>query len=380
MGRTLALGLALLAACGSGTVRTGGDGGGPGGADASTCAAAGECPSGQVCDPALELCVDALPCSTHADCGNGAFCDPTGACSPSKTGSPCATPANCPSGQDCIGGFCGCMGEVFAAEPVSSNVLIVLDRSGSMDDLIGGTRKWDIATSAIATLLASYGDRVRFGLVMYSSDADCGPGLLEVDVGDMTATAINGALAASGPAGRTPTGDTLAGLTGYAGLEDTARDNYVLLITDGMETCNGDGVAAVTALRAETPEIKTFVVGFGGEVDAATLDAMAQAGGTARPSAPFYYQADSAAELMAAFDAIGGSVLSCSYQLMGTPADPADLYIYFDGAGVTRDTTHTMGWDYDPATNQITFYGADCTLLRTGQVTDLVLVYGCPIG
>jgi hypothetical protein len=215
---------------------------------------------------------------------------------------------------------------------------------------------------------------------MYSSDGDCAPGNIDVGVADMTASAINNALGASAPNGRTPTGDTLAALVGYAGLADPTRDNYVLVITDGMETCNGDGVAAVTALRAQTPEVKTFVVGFGGQVDAAELNAMATAGGTARPTMPYYYQADNAAELGMAFDTIGGSVLSCSYQLATVPGNVDDLYIYLDGVAAPRDPTHQAGWDYDPATNQITFYGGDCDRLRTGQVMDLVLVYGCPIG
>jgi hypothetical protein len=55
------------------------------------------------------------------------------------------------------------------------------------------------------------------------------------------------------------------------------------------------------------------------------------------------------------------------------------LYVYFDGTGITRDTTHGDGWDYDPATKQVTFYGPACEALQSGMVADLVIVHGCPI-
>lgn len=37
------------------------------------------------------------------------------------------------------------------------------------------------------------------------------------------------------------------------------------------------------------------------------------------------------------------------------------------------------GWQYDPESNQLSFAGAACEALRSGEVTDLVIVYGCPI-
>jgi hypothetical protein len=79
------------------------------------------------------------------------------------------------------------------------------------------------------------------------------------------------------------------------------------------------------------------------------------------------------------FTDIAGEVLSCTYELSEAPPDLEALYVYFDGTGVTRDTTHGDGWDYDPATNQLTFYGPACEALQSGMVTDLVIVHGCPI-
>ena len=42
-----------------------------------------------------------------------------------------------------------------------------------------------------------------------------------------------------------------------------------------------------------------------------------------------------------------------------------------------RDPAHQNGWDYDPATNPETFYRSLCDTLKTGQVSDVGMVFGC---
>jgi hypothetical protein len=69
--------------------------------------------------------------------------------------------------------------------------------------------------------------------------------------------------------------------------------------------------------------------------------------------------------------------VGCTFTLDSTPPDPSKIYVFFDNAKVARDTNHSAGWDYDPKTNQITFYGADCDKLKTNQVTDVDVVFGC---
>jgi hypothetical protein len=155
------------------------------------------------------------------------------------------------------------------------------------------------------------------------------------------------------------------------------RPNYVLLITDGQSTCD-DPAPMVASLRLEEPEIKTFVVGFGDGVDPGELEDMAEAGGTALGGDTKYYQADDAQALGQAFADIAGNVLSCSYLLDQVPPDPDDLYVYVDAVLVLRDQTHANGWDYDPLTNQINFYGPTCSQLQSGTVQGLEIIFGCP--
>ena len=177
----------------------------------------------------------------------------------------------------------------------------------------------------------------------------------------------------------TPIGASLNALVTYAGLGDTSRSNYVLLVTDGEENCGGNPGDAATALLGRTPEVKTFVIGFGGEVNATQLNDLATKGGTARPGTTKYYQADDAAGLQSAFNSIIGSVVSCSFTLSQQPDSPDRLYIYFGATQVPRDTSHTMGWDYDPTSMALTFYGMSCNSIKDGTAGNLVVSYGCPV-
>ena len=395
---------------GGGTGDADAGGGGGGGADAGGgggCTSAQQCSGDEVCSPATGECEAGLPCDAHGDCGTGGHCAGD-TCEPNDTGGTCDDDVNCPVGTSCIDGFCGCEGEAFAAMPVVPNVMIVFDKSGSMEEDLDGDcplfeddetqcdypphgsspdpnpafdapDKWSVASDAMDSILTSHGPRVRFGLVTFSSDNNCGAGNVRVDVGPTTEADIQSTIASSSPRGSTPIRSTLQNLVGHPGLQDTTRTNYVLLITDGQETCSDNAPSgAARNLFQQTPSVKTFVVGFGGGVDAGELDDIAEEGGTARATSPKYYQADNAAELQAALDSILGTVLSCQYQLDQVPEDLADLYVYADGVEVGRDPTQTEGWDYDAASGTLTFYGQICQDLQDGSVTDLNIVYGCP--
>ncbi|MFO0555600.1 MAG: VWA domain-containing protein [Polyangiaceae bacterium] len=364
----------------TGGAGVGGTGGG-GAAHPNTCNSADECLIDAVCDPTTHKCVDNKACTTHAECGGAAFCN-AGICQHNESGGPCDGTENCISGETCTNGVCGCGGDIYGAEAVPPNVLIVLDRSSSMTENIGGGTKWDIARTAINQIVGMFNTDVRFGLLLYPGvdlagdpGPQCGPGMIWVAPGPDSNTQVTTTLNQANTSSGTPTAEALTSLVGYSGLADTTRDNIVLLITDGQSNC-ADPIPVVGQLLGETPSVKTYVVGFGAGVDPTELDAMAQAGGTARPQQPFYYQADDAAGLDAAFSTIVGSVLSCNYALAETPPDPNELYVWIDGTLVPNDAAN--GWTYDPATNQIIFNGQTCADLQSGAANQLIVSYGCP--
>lgn len=379
--------LIAAAACNSS-----GDGNGDGG----PCDTATDCEGNQVCAPTTDTCDEDVPCAGHEECGAGGFCGAAGVCEPSRTGSPCASDENCEGSGTCVEGFCGCGGEAYSATNVPPNLLISLDRSNSMiSNDVPNTdpvqNRWEVAQDAVAAVVASHGDGIRFGLKLWpgdnqtcsdGADGTCTQrdGAIFIDPADATAAAITSFVNAGATTTcnrGTPITDSLDSLFGDSRLLDTTRPNYVLLITDGRQTCSGDPVQAVTDLRGQNPSVQTFVVGFSGDVDTQQLEDMANAAGTARAGSPAYYQADDAAALAAAFDEIAGTVLSCSYTLGDVPPDPDDLYVYVDGNLITRDPAN--GWDYDAGTNQVRFFGDACMTLQAGGADALSIVYGCPV-
>jgi hypothetical protein len=343
-----------------------------------------DCPAGQHCGTMSKECLDPEGCVVDADCDDGFTCN-EGTCT--------------------IGGDCG--GFVFEFEQVPPNLLILLDRSGSMDGEVPGTgmNRWEVARAAIFGVTTEFNEEIDFGLATYSSclPGGCSAGSIEVPILPVNAPLIQSFLdgtvgeGSSNGQGVTPdghiqylcdsgnpetsTGVALNGLVGEPTLQDPARTNAILLLTDGGESseCTDaiDGPGGAANLLAQPVPVQTFAVGMGGaNID--QLQEIATAGGTGQP-----YFADQPADLQMALAAIAAAVASCTFQLTEVPPDAEQIYIFFDDdpAGVPVDPAN--GWTYDPATNTITFHGAACEAIQDGSVVAIDIVYGCnmpPVG
>jgi Cys-rich repeat protein len=351
-----------------------------------------------------------VPCAVDDDCPDGEVCLPgSGECGPAGS---CLVDADCPEGQICedgtcmIGGDCG--GFEFSIEAVPPNLLIMLDRSGSMDASVPNTNlnRWEVAKIAIEQVTTNFDDKIRFGLATYSActGSGCAAGTIVVPIADLNAAAINAFLATTVGVGsgdgqnvngdglieylcdsgdpETNTGTSLAAQIGNPVLQDPERDNSILLITDGAESdeCIDNGVNGTVAalnLFGQAIPVKTFAVGFGG-ANLDEINSIAAAGGT-----QMGYLADMAADLEMALDQIANAVATCTFELDQIPPDAAEIYVFFDKdpAGVPNDAND--GWTYDPMTNTVTFHGAACEAIKSGTVVDIDIVYGCnepPIG
>ncbi len=186
------------------------------------------------------------------------------------------------------------------------NMMILLDRSGSMHwNGCTSNTKWADATGAIDFIVSNYDHALRFGLDMFPSDDGCGVGVVYVDVGINTYSAIMSGLASHPPygscIGMTPLAVSLAALNQYRQLKDPDRRNFIMLISDGSDTCagspNSDPVQAASDLLAGG--VRTFVIGFGSGANPTVLNNVASAGGTGS-----YYQAGSQSQLQQAMDQI----------------------------------------------------------------------------
>ncbi len=341
-----------------------------------------------------------LGAGCKAECATEEFCSVTGVCIAKGT---CVDKEDCGMGLTCDtasstcvpGSECGAQEE--AAKAVPPNLLIVLDRSCSMTSLVNGKSKWLTAVEALNGMMVSHKDGIRFGLTMFPDKVtpSCSQDKIPFSPAAGNEAAISATLTNSlqkndvnYPAGPCVTNiDTaLLQAKGEPALMDPARASYVMLVTDGAQSANctaGGGDKGSTQVIADllAAKVKTFVIGFGGTgIDKAALNAFADAGGTPVNNGTIhYYDAADAASLDQALSAIAAETLSCTYALDKMVPDPDQLFVFFDNnpTPVSRDPTHVNGWDFDAATNSITFYGMACQNLKNATVKDLDIVYGC---
>ena len=289
----------------------------------------------------------------------------------------------------------GCAAQTFpiAASSISSNVYLVVDRSGSMSDGFGGNTqgtKWDAARGALASLLADSAGKAPWGLSLFppNPSADvCGKAEVDValSLGD-EATILSKVdaitnQALGNPRGSTPTADALKTVRDSAQLDATDRNNYAVLVTDGLPNCNkaSDVTAVITEMYNHSPSVKTFVVGLGDGTasDPDLLDTWAVAGHTdvADPAVK-YYQANDATGLGSALSQIIGQTTSCSFGLASPPDDLSLVVGTLDGKARPSDATD--GYTYDATSHTVTFHGASCAQITSGQAKHVGVVYGCP--
>ena len=193
--------------------------------------------------------------------------------------------------------FCGTL--YFGVASVQRDILIVMDRSSSMNDDsnemsctggCGSSSKWALLSAAIDRLVTAH-PSVNWGLALFGSDDACGanPGVA-VDVAQDAASSIEHTLAVTAPGGDAPTAAAILRATGYLQSRPDSSAKYILLATDGRSGCAmGGGGAAEADADAESAiasalgaGIPTFVLGLAPDGDTtatATLNQMAKNGG-----------------------------------------------------------------------------------------------------
>jgi hypothetical protein len=293
-----------------------------------------------------------------------------------------------------------CGAQNFPVAAVPPNVFLVLDKSGSMHDPVApGTTetKWQVLSGAVHQLLMNFNGKARYGLSIFpgaNNDDSCDPGQIDVAVGPNNEQAIESRVDSfvdtvdvMGVHGHTPTAPTLSVVRSDGNLNDTGRNNYVLLMTDGIPNCGHDPTIAgqtdavgptIAQLYASQPAVRTFVIGLGSETSAnpELLNSWAQAGHTARQGAVKYYQASDAASLEKAFVDIVGGVATCTFKLNKTPDDPSLLSVTVDGASVATDPNN--GASYDAGSISVELNGDACAKLRDGAQHKVEVIYRCP--
>ncbi|MFN0061452.1 MAG: adventurous gliding motility lipoprotein CglB [Myxococcaceae bacterium] len=318
------------------------------------------------------------------------------------------------------------------------NVMLVVDRSGSMSSIIPcGTgscpTRLQAVKNAMGVFLPANPTLGRFGLVRYGMGGadecrapavgDINVGIPQVDDADTSAltaaaTQSNAAIQALNADGSTPTGPTLNMLRDYAALRDPGRENFVLLLTDGLPNCNASNPntcsnptacqctratcsvaagtcatgcldqsgAAAAAAGLRDVGIKTVVVGFGADLNSGTafnvLNAVAIAGGFGRPcdsdtdcnsgdscdiaqkqcNTVRFYRAQDADELGLVLAAVSGRLSDpCVFDLQDPPQDPDLLVVRVNGTSIGGSPNT---WTLENNNSRIRFHGSFCDTLN----------------
>jgi hypothetical protein len=286
-----------------------------------------------------------------------------------------------------------------------SEVLLVLDRSGSMNQRLGGMSRWQLLRNALAATLPRFEDRINVGALFFPEDgaasrtAACAiANVPSVDViPSFRATPrVLSVLDNSGTGGGTPTAAALQrAYTYFVRNPSRLRARYLLLATDGAPNCNPDldgstcrctgggscrtsdptrcldDVRTVDIVRqiANNPvaPMATYVIGIANDdetVFASTLTAMAVAGGRPKRLADgraTYYDVREPDDLATALNAVQNAVARCTFLAPSRPREGTTITILVNGVAAVRDETRANGWDWtDRALGEITLFGPAC--------------------
>jgi hypothetical protein len=289
---------------------------------------------------------------------------------------------------------------VSAATREPADVLLVLDRSGSMNYSISEecscdpssnpsvvcantsdcTTRWASLVTALASTLSST-PFLNWGLKLFSS-----PGAgscqvasgVEVPVAANATAAIQAQMAATTPAGETPTEAAITAATAYLKTQTDTNSKMLLLATDGKPNCGGsppsvyedDVMGTMDAITAATDAgFLVYVIGIGTGTSAANLDAFAQNGGTGK-----HYPAQSADALTEALVSISKGA-ACTFALAATPPDPNQVAVYLDKNMVPQDASN--GWSFGASSQIVSLHGSFCDQVLSESSDVVQVLFGC---
>lgn len=325
-----------------------------------------------------------------------------------------------------------CGGEAVEASQRVVNLLLLIDKSGSMEGVPDGfdSDKWSSMKQAIADALEPVEEALNMGLQFFpdpandasGDEASCGlPGgsdlTVDIRAGIDAVPMIEQALDDSAPTGATPTAAALARALDYytegAGA-DLEGDRVVLLATDGGPNCNDsleceatectqniEGICVIPDVNCcdGTPTgcldaqgsidqvialrdagVRTFVIGIPGSEDYAdVLDDLAEEGGAkANDTSPKYYEVSDGEALGEVLQSITiDLVKTCEFQLEMDPPELGKVNVFTDGEVVPKGDE---GWTYDHSTDPPTviLLGETCERIETEGADSIEFRFGCP--
>lgn len=208
------------------------------------------------------------------------------------------------------------------------DTILVLDASGSMWGQIDGVNKITIARDVVADFVSVFPNDENLGLVAYGhrERGQCSDIETIVTPARGTGEDIAKIVAELNPRGMTPMTDAV--IAAAQALRHTEQAATVILISDGIETCNPDPCAAARALNEAGVDFTAHVIGFDVRGEAEALLQMqciaAETGGR-------FFTADNANELRDALEQVAAPVaapFTFTAHQSAEPIGPEPVFFY----------------------------------------------------
>lgn len=205
-----------------------------------------------------------------------------------------------PNVDDCAPLQCGASqtGTTFLTD---TDVLVLFDSSGSMAATLNGQRKIDVAKRNVGNYMRVLGTIAQVGLVVYGHKGNnteagkpesCAGVDVLVPVGQLDSNNVDGILQSFEPTGWTPIAGALEKVEeAFANVQ--GPNKRVIIVSDGIETCEGDPVAVARRLNESGLNVQVDVIGF----DINEADAVQQMQAIAAAGGGFYFDARTQAAL-----------------------------------------------------------------------------------
>jgi Ca-activated chloride channel homolog len=157
-------------------------------------------------------------------------------------------------------------------EPREQNAVILIDASGSMKAKVPGGVKMELAKDAVNQFASQLGEKAKTALIVYGhigtgSDADKAKSCSEIEtmytLGDYKKGDFQQALQSFEASGWTPLASGIDKAKEM--LQNYSGENYqntVYIVSDGIETCDGDPVAAAKSLSDSNIKAEVNIIGF----------------------------------------------------------------------------------------------------------------------
>lgn len=146
-----------------------------------------------------------------------------------------------------------------SAAQTNKSILFIIDSSGSMQEESSGISKLALAVRAVNSILDS-DINVDFGLTVFGGEEGSNEVFYSpVPAGDGNRDVIRTELDKLVPAGRSPMAAAIFDGSTYL---NPYNNNFVILITDGIENTGGSPVRVLTTLRSKGVINRLFVLGF----------------------------------------------------------------------------------------------------------------------